>query len=374
MKLLPDDFETQLIKCSECGFCRPACPTLAVKMTESWGARGRNMIIKAVIDGRLKVDEEVLKRLYSCALCKACEVVCPSKVKVVDIMEIVRSKLTELELAPLKEHKEMIDTMFTTGNIFGESLEFEKTIISSPVETLLFPGCMAVVKNPEIKDACIKLLEKAGINFTVFEDKNLCCSGYAKMLGVEKKFEEYVAKQAEKIFSLGIKQIVTPCPLCYTTLKEDYPFDGKIKVIHLSELLSDLLKSAKINFTRKVDSVVVFKDPCHLGRWEQIYDPPRYVLSQIPGIKIIEFTKNRENAQCCGGTIRIPFMDMRTEMSNKLIEDAENLGADLIVTSCPSCFFNISSSAYFSDVKVVDLSILAAYAAELIDELIIGGE
>ncbi|MDH5704355.1 MAG: (Fe-S)-binding protein, partial [Aigarchaeota archaeon] len=120
MESFSEEVEEEMIKCSRCGLCRAHCPVFEYKGRESWNARGRIFLIKALLDGKLSVSEELLDRIYSCSLCKSCDETCPSSAKVSDIIKDVRTSLAKTDIGPLEGHREMARAILTSGNILGE--------------------------------------------------------------------------------------------------------------------------------------------------------------------------------------------------------------------------------------------------------------
>jgi len=155
--------------------------------------------------------------------------------------------------------------------------------------------------------------------------------------------------------------IVTSCAGCYKTIRQDYPKVGKVsaRVVHITQFVNELIESGKLKLEKRVDGVVTFHDPCHLGRHNLLYDEPRKILQSIPGLKLVEMERNRAEARCCGagGGVKTAFPDLAQKISLLRVEDAERTGAEILTTSCPFCYQSLKTSidAKGSKLKMMDL-------------------
>ncbi|MHA1593108.1 MAG: (Fe-S)-binding protein [Candidatus Baldrarchaeia archaeon] len=224
---------------------------------------------------------------------------------------------------------------------------------------LLFLGCMERQRYHELADATIKLLEKLGVEFERLKDET-CCGGPLLMTGFLEDFKRVASDNSRRFTEAGIKEIITPCPMCAKTFRQDYKKyveEWTINAIHLTELISDLLIRKKVKFSKEVPLRCWYHDPCHLGRHLQIYDAPRNILNQIPGLNVIEIEGyTREFAWCCGGPIRISFPALADKISNQICTRAKNAKADAIIVACPTCYHSISFAAFEHEIKVYDIS------------------
>jgi len=231
-----------------------------------------------------------------------------------------------------------------------------------------------VKKNLAISTA--DLLNKIGINFYVLNEGDLqewCCGHPLIVTGQLKDAKKIIENNLKMIRNVEAKTVLTNCAECYKTLKVDYPkvmgFSTEelgFKVIHLVELIDDLIRKNEIRFKRETEMKVTYHDPCNLGRlsepwikWEGkrkrygileppkifrrgthgVYDQPRTILSSIPGIKFIEMIRYKENAFCCGfgGGVKEAFNEFSLWTAGKRIEEAEEIGVEALVTACPYC-------------------------------------
>jgi glycolate oxidase len=153
----------------------------------------------------------------------------------------------------------------------------------------------------------------------------------------------------ERFLDYKPKRIITTCAGCLKTFKELYPkhVDFNIEVFHVVEYLDRLISEGKLRFSKPVSKRVVYHDPCDLGRHLNIYEPPRKVLEAIPGIQLLEFRENRNLAWCCGGGggVKAFDNDLSGDIAHRRALDAVDLGAEVIVSACPSCKSSLQQAA-----------------------------
>jgi Fe-S oxidoreductase len=151
--------------------------------------------------------------------------------------------------------------------------------------------------------------------------------------------------------------------MCYSTFKHDYPQKG-LEIKHTVNLYTELLDEGKIKFNNTLNAKVAFHDSCHLGRYSGLFEEPRKLIESIPGTKLVELSNSKKSSKCCGGTIRVPYAEIRSKMSERIIDEAVKAGAEYLVTACPSCFHNLYSISILMDynVKIVTLEELIGYA------------
>jgi heterodisulfide reductase subunit D len=187
--------------------------------------------------------------------------------------------------------------------------------------------------------------------------------------------EDYAKAYLKKLQDRGVKEIITPCPSCFRAFDEEYPHllgmeKLPIKIRHTSEVLEEIVDKKKLKF-QPVNKTVSYHDPCEIGRYRDIYDPPRKVLEAIPGVEFIEMSRNREQAFCCGGGggCKIMYPDHSQKVSDERIKDFIETGADIISTICPACEMNLIHGTYAADLdtRVLDIAEIMAVSAGIVD-------
>jgi Fe-S oxidoreductase len=369
------DAETETYRCVRCGFCRFACPIFDATQVDSYNCRGRIMLERALIEGGFPVDDYAMEILYTCTLCKKCEEHCPAKIKVVDVMDRVRVYLAENNYT-LSEHKAIADNILDKGNTFGQDYPAVfnevygeiKATLPKQSSTLYYAGCVGTVDYPDNSLAGVKLLKEAGEEFMMLDAED-CCAGFLNWLGFKPYFEKAAKKNIELFKSRGIETIITACPMCASVFNEDYKeIDPDTpKAYHISEVIARLIDEGKIELTKPLEGKVTFKDPCHLGRYALIYDAPRKIIESIPGVEFVELPETKGDARCCGGPIRVPYTELRNDLSDEIVKDAAKLGVKYILTTCPTCHHSVGMRAYRERIRVLELPRLVAYSAGIVD-------
>lgn len=209
---------------------------------------------------------------------------------------------------------------------------------------LYFRGCTAREKQPSIQDATEKLLNLAGVDYHILEDES-CCGSVLLRTGFLKDAEELIKKNSEVFKD---ETVLTSCAGCYKTLKEDYE---NIDVMHVSQLLRQLIAEGRLEFSKK-DFNVTYHDSCHLGRHMEIFDDPRSVIESVADI--VEMENNRENSLCCGagGGVKSAYPEIADELAKSRIGQAKDTGCEILITACPFCKLNLEND----DLEVLDLT------------------
>lgn len=365
----------ELNKCFRCSFCRSQCPIYHSKLDETWNARGRMMALQLLREGKITFDKRILDRIYTCALCKSCEEICPGLVKVTDIIRETRRQLVENKIGPLPEHLTMFQNINQTRNILGKARppELQKAIDELPqhADTILYMGCVAQYVYPRHLITMFKILKKMGAEFTVLADE-VCCGNYLAELGLTKEAHDTLRRTAKMLEEHKPERIVTLCPMCYNTFKNDLPklvSMPDLKVQHSTQLLEEALNDGRLETSRPLEMRLVYKDPCHLGRYAEVFDAPRNILKRVKGVELVELDRTREFSRCCGGTIRVPYSDLRNSLCKTFFDDILTSKVDGVVTSCPTCFHNLYSTAPYEIKGVFDVVEILAYATGEIEKI-----
>ena len=217
---------------------------------------------------------------------------------------------------------------------------------------LYFKGCTAREKINSISKATERILKAAKINYETLEDEK-CCGSVLLRTGF---LDDAIDQMKGNLNDFEGKIILTSCSGCYKTLKEDYKkyLGVDLKVIHISQLLEQLIKENKINLKGNKNKKVTYHDPCHLGRHSNEYEAPRNVINSLSNL--VEMENIKEKARCCGsgGGVKSAYGDLSNSIANLRIKEAEETDADILVTACPFCKLNLSQNS--QDLDVLDLS------------------
>jgi heterodisulfide reductase subunit D len=325
------------------------------------------LIARAILEGRLKYTPELVSNLYACPTCGSCEARCDivAKLELTKIFEAMRADAVKAEVAPLAKQKAFGMHIDKEHNPYFEShndrLAWLPTSVKLPetAETVYFAGCTTSYREKRIAIATLEVLQKLGLNFTIMKDE-WCCGSPALRTGQLEtpwiSMKKIVQHNIHEVEKAKAKKIVTSCAGCYRTWKKDYAEDNKdvlerkdgdkLEVLHITELLEQLIKNGELRFEKEVKMRITYHDPCHLGRHVGVYDAPRNVLKAIPGIELIEMKRTREDAWCCGagGGFKSGYADWAVETAVQRVKEAEELGVEAIVSACSFCWRNLSDA------------------------------
>jgi Fe-S oxidoreductase len=218
------------------------------------------------------------------------------------------------------------------------------------VEVLYYPGCTASY-DPIIQPVAgwlTEVLKAADVDFGILGKNEVCCGSTILRVGDQDSFQKVRAKNVESLNSTSAKVIVTACAGCFSTLTHEYTGALNAKVKHIVEFVDELIQEGRLKFTKSLDLDVTYHDPCHVGRYCDIYDPPRNILKALPGVTLKEMERIREWSWCCGagGGCRTAFPeDIAGFAAEKRLEEAFETGARTLVTACPFCEQNLGENA-----------------------------
>jgi Fe-S oxidoreductase/nitrate reductase gamma subunit len=253
--------------------------------------------------------------LWSCTTCYACVYECPAMIEHVDDIVGVRRHLTMIASEVPQGVKRVLEGIERAGNpwrlpqrertAWAAGLDVPVMAEKEQAEYLYWVGCAPSYdeRSKKVARALVQLMQQAGVDFAILGDEETCNGDPARRMGEELLYQTQVQTNVETMQQYKFKKIVTTCPHCFNTIKNEYPqFGGNYEVVHHTELLDNLVKAGKLKPVSPVNEKVVYHDPCYLGRYNEVFDPPREILQQIPGLELVEAPeRNRERAMCCGG-------------------------------------------------------------------------
>ncbi len=388
------EYEDAARACAACGQCRVAnwpskgifysCPvykTDIVPKFEPYFARGKNVILKGLFRGDLKLSQAISDVIFQCTLCGLCGEVCFNSqnenfeftmhgiMDHVNVYEALRADLVEAGFpieSQVPMNKALVELLNPYERDNKEKLDWTKELDfkikdanKEDAETLYFVGCTSAL-TPQIQHVAIataKIFNKLGIDFSVLGEHEVCCGSVAMRTGEKKSFTK-IAEENVKIFKeRGIKRIVTSCAGCYRTFKKDYGDKlEEIEVLHSIEFLNEIIANSDVEL-KKLDIKTTYHDPCHIGRHMGLYEAPRTLLTKIANLT--EMKTNRVGAMCCGAGagVRKGFPELSMEMAKNRLKEAEETGAEYLVSTCPFCWRNLKDAidSTGSNMKMVDL-------------------
>ena len=389
--------DLDLYACVVCGNCQELCPAFIT---------GKPLNPKKVIQDLkkqlLKVGPELVKakakgesapvntnvtlagnviledEIWACTTCGACDNVCPVWVQHIDKIVDLRRNLVEQSIMP-ETAKGALQSIEKRGHPWrgttlnrtdwAKGLDIKTLAEDSKVDILYWVGCTEALEEKSVKIAqsLAKLMKQAGLNFGILGTEESCCGDPARRLGNEYLYQMQAQSNIEILKGYNVKKIVTSCPHCYNTLKNEYPqFGGNFDVIHHTEMIVGMLKEGKIKIARGGYGTITYHDSCYLGRYNDIYQPPRQILKYLPDVKLIELEKNKKRGFCCGGGGGRLWLEERIgqRISEARIDQVIATKAQLVATACPYCLqmFDdaIKAKQAGETVKVKDIAELIA--------------
>jgi Fe-S oxidoreductase len=348
-----EKYKDAAFSCMKCGFCfhfgyqKPyfACPSYEVNGFESYGAKGKIVLARSILDGTMKYDSSVADRVFACTLCGACETRCHNNIPTTDMFETFRYELDKAGFG-LQAHQNNLEEINRVGNPYGKTAPreawLEGTALPKKGNVLYFGGCTYPYLSPKTGNTILSVLMRTGQRMAYLGSDEGCCGSYVLRTGYRDAFRELAEKNVRAFRTTGCSTIVTPCPGCYRTLKKDYPqyVDGfDFEVLHATEMLADAINAGKIESPNRIDVPVTYHDPCHLDRHMKMFEPPRMILESIAGGRFIEMERVKENGYCCGagGGMRAAYKNVTNQITARRVEEAEATGAQALVTNCPFC-------------------------------------
>ena len=386
--------------CTRCGECTATCPTggeaqdvelvtprgKIVRLREfykaQYGLRAKLLGPRDIPEDQLN---ELASRAYECTICGQCTTVCPAHLDTIEMWENMREFLVANGLGPLPAHESIVKSIENYDNPWMQprtqrsrwSKRIEKDVgikdvLKERAEVLFFVGCTAAY-DPNIKEMAVnsaKVLGAAKVDFGTLGNEEGCCGSTLLRTGLWKSGRNTALRNIERFEKAAPSMMVASCAGCYKTIRQDYPRIGKVnaKMVHITTFVNELVSTGKLKLGKRVEGTVTFHDPCHLGRHNLLYEEPRKILEAIPGLKLVEMERTREESRCCGagGGVKTAFPDLAQKIATLRIEDAEKTGADILATSCPFCYqsFKAAIDAKGSRLKMVDLMELVAGAID----------
>lgn len=338
----------KLSYCISCKACRSACPLQnSMRKKNRKELSGKEIIFSSITEN---LECGVDKGLYECTLCENCKNLCPLKIPIPQFIVEFRNYLSNL--MP-DVHKNICKNITEFSNPFREENEkrnmfYKKEYEKKKNSNLLFFGCVASFQRGKIVSSATKILDNLGIDYFVLGKEERCC-GYPSYIAGSNKFENIVKNNVAKFNNLKPKLILTTCAGCIKTFRNLYPkfANLKAKQMHIVEYLAILISKGKLEFNKEFRKRIAYHDPCDLGRALKIYEEPRIILNSIPGVELIEFPKNRENARCCGagGGLKAYDDELSKEIGKERLKEAIENNIDVVVSACPACAMNLQHSS-----------------------------
>lgn len=335
------------------------------------GAEGA--IIEDIYSPSLIGDVITEEEIWACTTCRNCEDQCPVMNEHVDKIIDLRRYLTMTEGKVNSDAQRAMNNIERQGNPWGLNRkekenwrDLDPTVTIPTVkeanksgegfEYLFWVGSMGAFdsRSQKIALSFARLLNEAGVKFAILGNKEKNSGDTPRRLGNEFLFQELATANIDEFEKNDVKKIVTIDPHAYNIFKNEYKdFGWEGEVYHHTELLYDLVEQDKLTLNHRVEETIVFHDSCYLGRYNDVYDPPREILRSIPGVKLVEMERNRETAMCCGAGGGLMWME--EHVGNRInvarTEQALATNASVISSGCPYCLTMLSDGTKAKEVE-----------------------
>lgn len=355
--------------CTECGRCESVCPANTVGKPLSprkiiTDVRDRTnekgpLILSKVTEG--EVFEKALvpnytseAELWSCTTCMACVQECPVMIEHVGTIVDMRRHLVLMESNFPSELNNTFKSLENNGSpwafpasergAWAEGLGIKTMAEDSNSEYLFWVGCAGSFDDryKKVSKAFAGIMQEAGIDFRILGSEEQCNGDTARRLGNEYLAQTLMQTNIETMNGYGVKKVVTACPHCFNSIKNEFPqFGGNYEVLHHTEMIDQLVSSGKIKVDPKVELVTntTYHDSCYIGRYNDIYDAPRDILAKSTGKQPVEMERNKSRGFCCGAGGGRMFMEDNEggRINIERSKEAIATGAETIATACPFC-------------------------------------
>jgi len=364
--------------CMQCGKCTGSCPVFPKSKLNP----RRLMLETAYLISPLTMHPPLniyeKSEIWDCTTCSTCSYRCPREVEPMDVLIGLRGLLIEQGRVP-STLGDALEGVYKYGNPWGISrskrsewakdLKVKYVSEGEKAELLYFVGCAASYDSraQEVARALVKNLNTLGIDFSILGNKETCCGNEVYSLGEKGLFDILVEKNLSLLDQYGINRILTTSPHCFNAFKNKYGKD--LAVQHYTQYFADLIDKGKLKFPQRVEKVVTYQDPCFLGKHNDIYDEPRKIIENIPGIKLVELNLSRGRGICCeggGGRMWYDIPGERGRLAETRVKEAIDVGADILAVACPFCLLTfddaVKTTGNEDKIQVMDIMELVAEA------------
>jgi Fe-S oxidoreductase len=303
--------------------------------------------------------------LWACTTCRACMEECPAMIEHVDLIVDLRRNLTMIQSEVPSGVKRVLEGIERQGNpwrlpardrmAWAAGLDVPTMAEKEHVDVLYWVGCAPSYddRSKKVARTMVELFHRAGVDFAVLAEEETCTGDPARRMGEELLFQQQAQQNVGTLGQYTFKRLVTTCAHCFNTIKNEYPqFGGRAgidyEVVHHTEFLAQLVAEGKLTPTEKVEQKVVYHDPCYIGRYNDVYEPPRSVLQAIPGLELVEAPElNRQRAMCCGGGGGNAWLEGWGNKNVNVIrlEQLRQPNPDTVAVGCPFCMVMFEDAA-----------------------------
>ncbi len=353
--------------CIKCANCYASCP--AAINIDFLGPSSLTTNYRFMVDTRDNGLNECLKTasetIWQCTSCNSCTLSCPKEINCATRLDDARMLIVEDGTHVPRTTKDVLTSAIKYHNPihmspekridWSKGLGIKELPVVNKTDVLFFVGCIPSydTRNQEIAKYLTQIFRNMDVNFAILGNEEWCCGDHILRLGDKEQFNILAEHNISVFKKYDFNRIVTISPHCYHTFTNDKPYtDTNLDVQHYTQFLSEAIKNKRLNFTKEIKQKVIYHDPCFLGKRSNIYDEPRGILQSIPGLELVEMDRARESSFCCGGGAGRIWTEESTpdnRPSVNRLQEALELGGEVIATACPFCVATLEDA-----VKVLD--------------------
>lgn len=356
-----------LYACTECGRCEEVCPAdttgkplSPARLVHDYKVelfKQKDLVIGKKHDEiphPVRADSGITEDvIWACTSCRACEEACPVYIEQTNLIFETRKSLVLMESRfppELQTVFKNLENNFTPWAFPADSradwcasLGVKQMADHPTAEVLYYVGCAGSFDDraKKVATAIVNLLKKANVDFAILGKEEKCNGDPARRAGNEYLAQMLIKENVETLNRYKPKKILTGCPHCFNTLKNEYPaFGAQYDVVHHTTFLADLIKDGKLKPKKNADTgEVTFHDSCYLGRWNDVYGDPRDILAAVPELNVVEMKRTKNKGLCCGAGGARMFMEetIGKRINVERTEEALGTGAKTIAAACPFC-------------------------------------
>jgi Fe-S oxidoreductase/nitrate reductase gamma subunit len=349
--------------CTLCQRCTDACPATAAGTKLS----PMHLILKLKnhelqfpnTDRHLHGDVVDAEELWACTTCMACVQECPVLIQHVEAIYDMRRHLM-VEGKVDRKKRDMLTSLATVGNPYGlpsadrakwaEGLDIKIWGEEPDQEYLYWVGCAGSydTRNQMVSEALVRIMKAGQVRFGFLGNEEKCNCEVARRVGEEGRFQQAAMELIEMLNKRGVKKIVTQCPHCYNTFKNEYPrFGGKFEVIHHTQMIAKLLRNGRLKLKKRAERTISFHDPCYLGRYNDEYEAPREAIRMVSSGRLLELPRCRTKSFCCGagGGNAWYTVEAKKKPSMIRLEEAQQVSPNILAAACPYCVSMLEDAA-----------------------------
>jgi len=382
---IPPDIAWYAYSCSQCGYCIDECDQFYGRGWESQSPRGKWYWLREYMEGREEWNQKMVDTMLACTTCELCNQRCSVALPIEPSWLKLRSQLVEEKRKMTFPPFEMMAAALKNqGNIWAGYRENRSAWFPEDLwgkhspehssKNVYFAGCTASYVENDIGIASVRLLDRAGVDFTYLGEKENCCATPMLVAGKRELFIETMKKNIQAVKEAGADTVISSCPACNMMWRHVYPawtkkfgIEYNITAKHYSEIVAQKIQDGEFTFPQNnmPPTTVTWHDSCHIGRASKVYEPPRDLIKAIPNTTLVEMKYNRQDAHCCGSVLTlIKEPEVAAEIGKTRIEEVIEAGAEKVLALCPCCQFQLRVTADKKKlpVEIVDLAHFASAA------------